>query len=366
MTFVKKGGICILTRVKKLVEKFMENNIDGFIVSKPENQYYLSSFSGEGLTIITGNKNYIITDSRYTEQAKKEASDFEIIETKAGFSPFSISFQIIKELGLRRIGIESHSLTVKEYDELTKSFKDTSLIKTEGLIEQLRAIKDIHEISLIKSAQEITDKAFEHILDFIKPGASELELVAELEYFMKKNGSQSTAFQTILVSGPRTSLPHGIPSKRVLQAGDLVTIDFGARFSGYCSDMTRTVIIGKPSEKQLSIYNTVLDAQVKAIEHVKPGLTGKDIDGVARKFIQEEGFGDYFGHGLGHGVGLEIHEAPKLSPKGENKLLPGMIVTIEPGIYIENFGGVRIEDMLVITENGFENLTKSEKQLICL
>jgi Xaa-Pro aminopeptidase len=348
------------------VEKILENNIDGFVVNKPENQYYISGFSGEGVIIITGNKNYIITDSRYTEQAKKETSGFEIIEKKTGTSHFSISFQIIKELGLGKIGFESHSITVKEYDELAESYKNINLIKTKGILEQLRAIKDSSEINLIKSAQNITDKAFKHILSLIKPGVSELDLVAELEFFMKKNGSKSKAFQTILVSGPRTSLPHGNPSERILQSGDFVTIDFGARFSGYCSDMTRTVIIGKPSERQLSIYNTVLDAQIKAIEYIKPGLTGKDVDRVARKLISKQGFGDYFGHGLGHGVGLEIHEAPSLSPKSESELLPGMIVTVEPGIYIENFGGVRIEDMVVITENGFENLTSSEKRLICL
>lgn len=353
-------------RLKKISEKLAKNNIDVFIISKPENQYYISGFSGEGLTILTRYKNYIITDSRYTEQAKNEASDFEIIEKKTGISPFSISFQIIKESDLGNIGFESHSLTVKEYDELAENFKNISLIKTDGFIEDLRAVKDSYEIELIKSAQKITDKTFEYILDFIKPGISELDLAAELEFFMKKNGSKSKAFQTILVSGPRTSLPHGAPSERILQSGDLVTIDFGARFSGYCSDMTRTVIIGKPSKRQLAIYNTVLDAQIKAIGSIKPGLCGKDVDSVARNYISKQGFGEFFGHGLGHGVGLEIHETPNLSPKGENKLLPGMIVTVEPGIYVEGFGGVRIEDMIVITKNGFENLTNSEKQLICL
>lgn len=353
-------------RIKKLLRELLKNNIDGFVVSKPENQYYISGFTGEGLTIITEQKNYVITDSRYTEQAKNEASGFEILEIKTGISHFSIAYKIVKELSLKNIGFESHSLTVKQYDELAEEFKSVNLIKTEGLIEQLRAIKDAQEIDFIKSAQRITDKAFQHIINFIKPDVSELDLVAELEFFMKKNGSKSEAFQTILVSGPKTSLPHGTPSERKLQPRDLVTIDFGARFSGYCSDMTRTVIIGKPSSQQLSVYNTVLDAQVKAIEYIKPGLTGKKVDEVAREFIAEQGYGQYFGHGLGHGVGLEIHEAPRLSPKGENELLPGMIVTVEPGIYIENFGGVRIEDMVVITENGYEDLTNSEKELICL
>jgi Xaa-Pro aminopeptidase len=356
----------IQARIKKLREKLLNHSIKGLIVSKPENIYYLSAFSGEGLTIITDEVNYIITDFRYVEQAKHETTGFEIVETRPGVSIFSAAYELIKELNLKNIGVESHSLTVKEYDELSDICEGVNLIKTEGLVEDLRIIKDTSEIAFIKSAQQITDKAFEHILAFIKPGVRELDLVAELEYFMKKSGSKNTAFETILISGPKTSLPHGVPSERKLQRKDFVTIDFGARFKGYCSDMTRTVIIGEPSEQQLSIYNAVLDAQNKALEAIKPGLKGKDIDDVARRHISDRGYGNYFGHGLGHGVGLEIHEAPRLSPNVENVLLPGMVVTVEPGIYIKHFGGVRIEDMVVLTEKGCENLTHSEKALICL
>lgn len=353
-------------RIKNLTDKLFENNINGLIVSKPENLYYITGFSGEGLTIITGQNNYIITDFRYTEQAKHEATGFEIVETRPGLSHFLIAYKLIKELDLQTIGVESHSLTVKEYDELAAIFKNIKLIKTDGLIEELRAIKDAHEIDFIKTAQKITDKAFEHIIEYIKPEVSELDLVAELEYFMKKSGSQDVAFETILISGPKTSLPHGAPSERKLQPKDFVTIDFGARFNGYCSDMTRTVTIGEPSEQQLSIYNTVLNAQIKALELIKPGLKGKEIDNAAREYICQQGYGNCFGHGLGHGVGLEIHEEPRLSPTGESILLPGMVITVEPGIYIEKFGGVRIEDMVALTENGYENLTHSKKQLICL
>ena len=352
-------------RINKLREKLSEYTLDGLIVSKSENIYYTTGFSGEGLAIITG-QNYIITDFRYTEQAKSETIGFEIVEIGSGLSHFSIAYNLLKDLGLSTIGFESHSLTVKEYDKLVSHFKNINLVKTNGLIEELRVTKDANEITFIKTAQEITDKAFEHILDFIKPEVSELDLVAELEYLMKKNGSEKVAFETILVSGSKTSLPHGIPSDRKIQPKDFITIDFGARFNGYCSDMTRTIIIGKPSEEQLSIYNTVLNAQIRALKLIRPGLKGKDIDNVARKYIAEQGYGKYFGHGLGHGVGLEIHEEPRLSPKGECVLLPGMVVTVEPGIYIENFGGVRIEDMVVITEEGCENLTHSEKRLICL
>ncbi|MGI6425562.1 MAG: M24 family metallopeptidase [Tepidanaerobacteraceae bacterium] len=354
------------SRILKLMGLLEKIDINSFIITRPENQYYISGFTGEGLTIITSNKSFIITDSRYTEQANNETNDFEIVEIQSGMSPFSTLFEIVNEYKLDNIGYESQSITVKTYYELKKTFKQVNLISTDGLIEELRVIKDSQEISLIKSAQQITDKAFQHILQFIKPGTNELELTAELEYFMKKNGSIKTSFDTIVVSGPRTSLPHGIPSSRKLQVGDFVTIDFGARFSLYCSDMTRTVIIGKPSEKQVLVYNTVLQAQINALNYLKPYSIGKEVDEVARNFINKHGFGDYFGHGLGHGVGLHIHEEPRLSPKSKNQLLPGMVVTVEPGIYIKDFGGVRIEDMVVITESGIDNLTKSEKQLICL
>jgi len=356
----------IRTRIKKLTEELLRNNIKGLIVTKPENIYYLTGFSGEGLALITDQKNYIITDFRYVEQAKNQTSGLEIVETKRGASHFLIAYELINDLGLKSIGIESRSLSIKEFDELEAIFKNVTLIKTDGFVEELRIIKDADEIYFIKAAQQITDKAFEHILGYIKPEVSELDLVAELEYFMKKSGSKNTAFETILISGPKTSLPHGVPSERKLQQNDFVTIDFGARFNGYCSDMTRTVIIGKPSKEQLSIYNIVLDAQVRALEMIKPGLKGKEVDDVARKYISDHGYGKNFGHGLGHGVGLEIHEDPRLSPNSEKVLLPGMVVTVEPGIYIENFGGVRIEDMIVLTEKGYENLTHSEKHLICL
>lgn len=354
-------------RIQKLRQKMNEKGIEGAIISKRENRFYISGFSGsDGLAVITENKAIIITDSRYTQQAKSEAPDYEVTLIRGGVSPLETALSILKSLKISNVGIEGHSVNVNEFDYIKSKFEDINFVKTQGLVEEIRVIKDLHEIDVIRAAQDITDKAFSYILGLIKPGAVEKDLAVELEYFMKKNGAQGTAFDTIFASGLRGSLPHGAPTERKLQIGDFITIDFGARFGFYCSDMTRTVLLGKPSDEQLVVYNTVLDAQEKAISHIKPGLFGKDVDKIARDIISKKGFGNYFGHGLGHGVGVEVHEAPRISPQGDVKLLPGMVITVEPGIYIENFGGVRIEDMLVVTENGCENFTKSEKKLICL
>lgn len=354
-------------RIQKLRDTIIENGIEGIIIGKRENRFYMSGFSGsEGVAVITSDKAILITDSRYTLQAKDQAKDYEVLLIKNGLSPFETAILILESLRVKNVGIESHAITLKAYDDIKRKFPNIDFIKTGGLVEKIRIVKDSQEINTIRAAQKITDTAFSHILELIKPGVSEKDLAIELEYCMKKNGAQETAFDTIFASGPRSSLPHGAPTDRKLKIGDLITIDFGARYNFYCSDMTRTVLLGKPSEKQLLIYNTVLEAQETAINFIKPGCLGKDVDKIARDIIRQKGFGDFFGHGLGHGVGVEIHEEPRLSPTGNIKLLPGMVITVEPGIYIEDFGGVRIEDMVVVTESGCENLTKSKKELICL
>ncbi|ADL08080.1 M24 family metallopeptidase [Thermosediminibacter oceani] len=352
-------------RISKLRRNLSEKDLDGILVSKPENIFYISGFDGEGFLVVTRERALLFTDFRYIEQAKKECPDFEVVEFES-VSPFKKCADEIKSIGLKNLAFEGHYLTVKFYEEL-KSFLDgVEVIKTDGLIEELRTIKDEVELEIIKKAQEITDKAFEHILDYIRPGVTESELALEIEYFMKKNGAEGVAFPTIVASGPRSSLPHGTPTSRKIQPGDFITFDFGAKVKHYCSDMTRTVVMGKPNKDQLEIYSIVLEAQKRALEYIKSSVSGKDVDKVARDFIAEKGFGRNFGHALGHGVGLEIHEAPRLSKLGETSLLPGMVVTVEPGIYVKNFGGVRIEDLVIITEDGCINLTKSSKDLICL
>lgn len=362
--FIVRGGIYYLLKIRleKLKSKMKEKNLDAIFISKPENMFYISGFTGEGFVIVMQDRINLFTDFRYMEQAKKEASETEIIDITT--TSLSKNFKnIIQNCDIKNLGIESDHLTIKNYYRLKDHFRNINLIRAENIIEELRIIKDSKEITAIKKAQEITDKTFLHIIDHIRPGVTELEIASEIDYFMKKSGAE-TSFKTIVVSGKKSSLPHGVPSGKKLEIGDTVTIDFGAKYAGYCSDMTRTIFLGKPSKMQEKIFNIVLEAQEIALEYIKSGILGKDIDKKARKLIEDHGFGKNFGHSLGHGVGIEIHEEPKLSKKSMTKLMPGMVVTVEPGIYIENSIGVRIEDLVVVTEKGCKNLTSSPKYII--
>ncbi|HEX9060036.1 MAG TPA: M24 family metallopeptidase, partial [Clostridia bacterium] len=246
------------------------------------------------------------------------------------------------------------------------NLKIQGFVPLEGLIEKLRIKKDDSEIKKIKDAVKVADDTFSHVLKLIKPGVAEIEIAAEIEYYMKKNGAKGPSFETIVASGKRAALPHGVASEKKLEIGDAVTMDYGAIYGEYCSDMTRTVFLGKPADELLKIYRIVLDAQLKAIEGAIAGVSGKDIDAIARGHIETNGYGNCFGHGLGHGVGLEIHEEPRLSPMGNLIMKDGMVVTVEPGIYVTGLGGVRIEDMIVINGEKPEILTSSTKELIIL
>jgi len=237
-------------------------------------------------------------------------------------------------------------------------------VPLKGDVDALRQIKSEEELEYLEKAEAIGDLAFEKILTILKPGMTELEVAAELEYQMKKAGAENFSFSTIVASGLNSSMPHAIPGEKKLEEGDFVTMDFGCTYKGYCSDMTRTVVLGKASEKQKEIYNTVLKAQLAALDAIKAGVTGKSVDKVARDIITEAGYGECFGHGLGHSVGLFIHEEPRLSPAGETVLEENMIETVEPGIYVPGFGGVRIEDMVAVTKDGCKNFTHSPKELI--
>lgn len=354
------------SRICNLRKKLIDKGFDAILVVKPENQYYLSGFDGEGFLVIGKERAIIFTDFRYVEEAKSKTVGTEIVELEYTVPPYKKCAKELISMGVKKIAVEGHYLTLKSYEDMKKFFNGIEIVSTENLVEELRAVKDEMELEFIKKAQAITDKAFTHILDYIRPGIAESDIAAEIEYFVKKNGADGLAFQTIVASGPRSSLPHGKPTSRKLEAGDFVTIDFGARFNHYCSDMTRTVFLGELDKEKERIYNIVFDAQKRALEYIKAGVSGKDVDAVAREFIDKKGFGKNFGHSLGHGVGLEVHEGPRLSQKGDDCLLPGMVVTVEPGIYIEGFGGVRIEDLVVVTDDGCINLTHSPKDIICL
>ncbi len=351
---------------RKLLE---EKGLDAAFIASPANIRYLSGFAGtDSYLYLSGKKQVILTDSRYTLQAEEEGKDCEVRTIKGERVYGVLLKELLEEDKVKRLGFEDGVMTwqfVKKLQEAAgDKWGEERWVPLGEELSLLRAVKDEGEIEKLARAEQIGDEAFSYILTQIKPGITELEIAAKLEYYMKSHGAQEKGFDTIAASGLHSAMPHAVPSEKVLEKGDFLTLDFGCKYQGYCSDMTRTVVIGKANEKQKEIYKIVLEAQEAALAGLRAGMTGAEGDALARKVIEEAGCGDYFGHGLGHSVGLEIHEKPALSPKDQTILRPGIIETVEPGIYIPGLGGVRIEDMTVITENGIKNLTSSPKELI--
>ncbi len=355
----------MLKRIKKLRKKMKEKDIRNFLVTKRENLRYLTSFTGTaGKLLLTEDENLFITDFRYLDQADEQTEGCKIEEISSNFmSGFA---DLLDRKGIKNLAFEAEDINYKTYQNFKEKLNLEDLKAVEGVVEALRLIKEDEEIEKIIKAVEIADKGFEFLLDFIEPGRTEKEIALELEFFMKREGGEANAFDFIVASGKRGALPHGVASSKVVEKGELITIDFGTVYQGYHSDITRTIALGEVSDKQKEIYNIVLDAQKKVIEEIKAGMTGVEADKIARDFIAEAGYGDNFGHGLGHGIGLEIHESPRLSKTSDSTLEKGMVVTDEPGIYISAFGGVRIEDDLVITEDGSKVLNSAPKELIQL
>ncbi|MCX7695074.1 MAG: aminopeptidase P family protein [Caloramator sp.] len=350
-------------RLQQFLSKFDELNIDAALVYKDENRNYLSGFTGDdSFLFITREKSYFITDSRYTEQAQNEVVGFEVLEYKPPIHDF-IKLLADKH-NIKRLGVEEDRMSFADYITYKEKLEGVEIVKLEQTIEKIRMIKDEEEIKLIETAASIADKAFEHILNYIKPGISEIEVALELEFFMKKMGASALSFPTIVASGNRSSLPHGTASEKIINEGEFITLDFGCIYKGYCSDMTRTIVLGKANEKQKEIYNTVLEANEAALKAVRPGISCFELDKIARDIIVERGYGERFGHGLGHGVGREVHELPYVNFRSKFNLEAGMIITDEPGIYIPGFGGVRIEELVLVTEDGYRVLSKSPKHLI--
>ncbi len=337
------------------------------IITSHQNRFYLTGFnSSAGIVIITPKRAVFLIDFRYFEKAKETVRAMEVVLLKNTFNDIK---ETLKRDNIQSILVETEDFTLARFEDFKKALPDYKFLKSNELsqtLTRLRQIKSPQEIELIRHAQSITDNAFSNILNFIKPGVTEREIALELEYFMGKSGSEGFAFDTIAVSGKNSSLPHGVPTDKPLEAGDFLTMDFGAKFGGYCSDMTRTVAIGTVTEEQQSVYDTVLKAQLSALEKIGPNKKCRDIDKIARDIINSAGFEGKFGHGLGHSLGIDVHENPACNTRDETLLLPGMIMTVEPGIYLENKFGVRIEDMVLVTENGAENLTKSPKELIII
>ena len=347
--------------------EILKSKNDCVIITSPENRRYFTSFnSSDGFLVITVDEATFFTDSRYIEAAQKQISACKSVLLKR-VSETIVPY--LKEKNIENIYLETERLTVAELNSLKKAFdfcKVEAKEEVDEIINKARAVKTDYEVDCIKKAQKIAEDTFSHILTFIKEGVTEKEIALELDFFMLKNGAEAVSFETIAVSGKNSSMPHGVPTDKKIENGDFITMDFGAVYNGYHSDMTRTVIVGKPTEKQKEVYETVLKAQKSALEVLKNGVTGFDADKVARDIIENAGYKENFGHGTGHGVGIEIHESPNLSPYSKATLETGNVVTVEPGIYIPDEFGVRIEDMALITEDGYINLTSCEKELIIL
>lgn len=351
-------------RLDKLREVMTSRDIDAVLITNGYNSMYMSCFTGSSCYLfVSKTQQVLLTDFRYIEQAHTECPNFEIIDyLKKGLEVTLSELCIANEVKV--MGLEEHLMTHREYKFICEHLEGTNIEDIEGVIEKIRWIKDENELAKIKASAAIADSAFEHIIPFLRAGISEWEIAIELEYQMKSHGATALSFPSIVASGKRSSLPHGRASNKELENGDFVILDFGCIFEGYCSDMTRTVVIGKADEKQKEVYNTVLDAQLKALDVIKAGVSGVDVDGAARELIDSTAYKGCFGHSLGHGVGLNVHETPTLSTKSYGLLKNNMVVTIEPGIYIPDYGGVRIEDLVIITEEGHINLTHSTKKLL--
>jgi len=334
--------------------------VDALYVTNPENRYFLSGFSGTaGALLVCMDNVFLLTDFRYTEQAKHESPGFTIIEVTDTFTEAMVP--VLNENNIFRLGCEGEHLVYNQYLVLKDKLVSVEIIGTSGLVEKIRLTKDDDEVNNIREAVRLADQAFEQVLPLIKPGVSEHEVAIQLECLMRRMGADGIAFKIIVASGPRSALPHGVASSRRIQEGDLVTMDFGAVYRGYHSDITRTVVLGEPTLKQQEIYSIVLEAQMRAIEAIRSGVRASDVDRAARDVITRKGYGEQFGHGTGHGLGLNIHENPRLSKKDETMLQQGMTVTVEPGIYIPDWGGVRIEDTVVVGESDCKVLTRVPK-----
>lgn len=350
--------------MQKVLDIMKELQCDGILISNRHSIRYITGYRGDtGYAYISKDRKIIFTDFRYIFQAQAEAVGYEVIDiANDGYAKTIV--KVVMEGNLKSLGFEEEEMSYAEYSKLKKELGDVTLIPYHGELASLRMVKTTEELSFIKEAEHIGDIAFSKILDEIKPGVTEIEIAAKLEYIMKTNGAEGISFDPIVASGINSSMPHAVPSRKKIEKGDFLTLDFGCLYNGYCSDMTRTIVVGKASEKQKEIYQTVLEAQMAVLNQVKAGMVGRDIDKIARDIIYNAGYEGCFGHGLGHSVGLFIHESPRASLKSEDIVQENMTLTVEPGIYVKDFGGVRIEDLVVLTKDGCINFTNSPKELI--
>jgi Xaa-Pro aminopeptidase len=350
-------------RLDRLRDQLSQLGHEALLITYSHNRKYVSGFTGSsGMLLITEQDSWLLTDFRYMTQAADQAPGFELIEHAA--KPMATVRDLLESKKITKLAFEQDHVTYGEFAAWSEQLGSITLEPVSGIVEGLRLIKDESEIAIVQEAAELADKTFQFALGVIRPGLTELEIALEMETFMRKGGASGPSFETIVASGERSALPHGVASERIVGTNEFVKLDFGAYYKGYCSDITRTVVVGKASERHREIYNIVLEAQLHALANIRPGMSGREADALSRDIIARYGYGDKFGHSLGHGIGLEIHEMPRLSKLSDSILTPGMIVTVEPGIYIPGFGGVRIEDDIVITDTGIKILTSSTKELI--
>ncbi len=352
------------SRLQKLRQRLAEQEIDAIFISQPENRYYLSGFDGSsGYLLITPQNRILATDFRYIEQAKRQAPDYEIFRSSGDMGDWFPG--LVVELNLRKLGFEAGDITFAVYQQLTDTLNRVEsklrLVPLDGFVESLRAIKEPEEIELITKAEDITDNAFEYIKDMIHTGMNEKEVAWEIEKFLREKGSEPIPFDIIVASGSNSALPHAKPSPRAIHSGEPVVIDIGARVGGYSSDLSRTICLATPDDTFNKVYDIVLEAQLTAMAAIKKGMTSGEIDNLARMVINQAGYGEAFGHGLGHGIGLAPHEQPRLGPNSTDKLADGMVFTIEPGIYLVGWGGVRIEDVVVMESGKIRVISKARK-----
>lgn len=355
----------MIPRIEQLRTQCSANGLNAFLLTLAPHLRYFSNFAGtSGVGLVSHFAAYLVTDGRYATQAHKQTRGWKIF-----ISDDSLFDEIQKRNLVRkgwRVGFDGSTLPYLSYQTLVKKFPDVRFVSKSGAVDTIISVKDQTEVRTIKRAAEITDAVFRELLDIITPDITELDIAAEISYRHQKHGAETDAFQPIVASGARSALPHGHATSKKIQKGDFLTLDFGCVFKGYCSDLTRTVIVGTASAEQKKMYRAVLDAQLRAIEHAKSGMMARDLDAIARTAIASQGFGRYFRHSLGHGLGLQLHEPPRISSRSIARLKSGNVVTIEPGVYIPTLGGVRIEDVVVIRNGHCEILTKSPKELLTL
>lgn len=355
-----------MSRLDKIRQVLQKEGLEALVVTQPENRRYLSGFTGSaGALLISAEVALIFVDFRYIEQTKMQAPEFKLIRedrTQALHKEFANTLATsLRELGLRRVGFESEHLPVHQHIAWQETLPGVELVPTTSLVDDLRAVKDSGELELIRKAAALTDESYQHLHSALRPGLSEREASWAAESFMRTHGAEGVAFEFLIQAGPHGALPHWTASEEPIRNGAPLIIDMGARLNGYHSDLTRTLFLGNSNSQFQKIYDIVRKAQETALQGIHSGMKGGEADSLARKIIEEAGYGEFFGHGLGHGVGLAIHEKPWIRRGSEDVLRPGMLITVEPGIYLPGWGGVRIEDLALVEEDGLEVLSKSSK-----